>query len=63
MILKLIQMLLLELIIYSVKVVIKRNVFIHGNNNIEETIINNFSRIGPFCRLKGGNKIGKGVNR
>ena len=47
--------------IFGKNVVIKRNVFIHGNNNIEETIINSTSKIGPFCRLRGGNKIGKGV--
>ena len=47
--------------IFGKNVVIKRNVFIHGNNNIEETIINSSSKIGPFCRLRGGNKIGKGV--
>ena len=34
-------------------VVIKKNAFIHANNNIEETIINTSSKISPFCRLRG----------
>ena len=38
---------------FGKNVIIKKNVFIHANNNIEQTIINNSSKIGPFCRLRG----------
>ncbi|MDC3024303.1 bifunctional UDP-N-acetylglucosamine diphosphorylase/glucosamine-1-phosphate N-acetyltransferase GlmU [Alphaproteobacteria bacterium] len=40
-------------------VVIKKNAFIHANNNIEKTTIHDFASVGPFCRLRGGTVIGK----
>ena len=42
-------------------VVIKKNAYIAASNNIEQTVINDSASVGPFCRLRGGVKIGKFV--
>ncbi len=42
-------------------VVIKKNVSIAASNNIEQTVINDSASVGPFCRFRGGVKIGKFV--
>ena len=46
---------------FGTGVIIKSNVVISNNCSIEETKIGNKSLLGPFCRLRGGNKIGNNV--
>lgn len=40
-------------------VVIKSDVIIDNNCSVEETLINSSTILGPFCRLRNGNIIGK----
>ena len=47
--------------VFGKSVIIKKNVYVRASNDIENTVINNFSTIGPFCRLRGGTIIGKSV--
>ena len=42
-------------------VVIKSDVIISNNCSIEKTYIDSNTVLGPFCRLRNGNKIGKNV--
>ena len=44
---------------FGSQVVIKSNVFIGANNNIEYTIINEGASVGPFSRLRNNTTIGK----
>ena len=47
--------------VFGKSVIIKKNVSVRASNDIENTVINNYSTIGPFCRLRGGTIIGKSV--
>ncbi len=42
-------------------VIIKSDVIINNNCSVEETHIDNSTILGPFCRLRNGNRIGKNV--